>query len=167
MYNNGKDEKGHNHMVEHMEKIDINKNQDIDRILAKGIKRYDETLRKLSKNCTDGKIYPQELKYIHDTMLELYDGVAGEKDPGMVGYVCEKPLANVFGHEKYASLFGKAAIIMFSLAREHFFFDANKRTAVMSSYTFLMKNDYELIVSNDTLYDTCISVATGNMNEDE
>lgn len=113
------------------------------------------------------KIYPQELNYIHDTMLELYGGLPGEKDPGMIGYVCEKPFAIVFGHEKYSSLFEKAAIIMFSLGRGHYFFDGNKRTAIMSTYTFLMKNNYELIVSNETLYDTCISVATGSMNEQE
>ena len=62
----------------------------------------------------------------------------------MIDYVCEKPLA-----------------------RGHYFFDGNKRTAVMATYTFLMKNGYELIVSNETLFEVCISIYKGSMNEKE
>jgi death-on-curing protein len=113
------------------------------------------------------RLYPHELRYIHDTMLELYGGLAGEKDPGMIDYVCEKPFLIVFGYEKYPDLFEKAAVIMFTLARGHYFFDGNKRTALMSTYTFLMKNGYELIVSNETLFEMCIAVATGKKNEQE
>src|SRR5690625_1911665 len=111
------------------------------------------------------KLYPHELRYIHDTMLELYGGLSGEKDPGMIDYVCEKPFAIVFGQERHPEFFEKASVIMFSLARGHYFFDGNKRTAVMATYTFLMKNGYELVVSNETLFEICISVSEGSMNE--
>lgn len=111
------------------------------------------------------KLYPHELRHIHNTMLELYGGLSGEKDPGMIDYVCEKPFAIIFGHERHPDLFEKASVIMFSLARGHYFFDGNKRTAAMATYTFLMKNGYEIIVSNETLFDICISVAEGSMNE--
>lgn len=113
------------------------------------------------------KLYPHELRHIHDTMLEHYGGLSGEKNPGMIEYVCEKPFAVVFDHERYPDLFEKASVIMFSLARGHYFFDGNKRTAVMATYTFLMKNGYELVVSNETLFEICISVAEGSMNEQE
>jgi death-on-curing protein len=82
------------------------------------------------------KLHPHELRYIHDKMLKLYGGLPGEKDPGMLDYVCEKPFAIVFGHEKHPTLFEKAAVILFSLARGHYFYDGNKRTAVMATYTF-------------------------------
>lgn len=111
------------------------------------------------------KLYPYELRHIHNMMLERYGGLSGEKDPEMIDYVCEKPFLFIYGHEKYPDLFEKAAVIRFSLARGHYFFDGNKRTAVMATYTFLMKNGYELIVSNDSLFEVSISVAKGNMNE--
>src|SRR5699024_8521567 len=76
------------------------------------------------------KLYPHELEIIHDTMLELYGGLPGEKDPGMIEYVCKKPFAIVFGHEQYPTQFEKAAVILFSWARGHSFYDGNKRTAV-------------------------------------
>jgi len=38
------------------------------------------------------KLYPHELRHIHKTMLDRYGGLSGEKDPGMIDYVCEKPL---------------------------------------------------------------------------
>lgn len=53
MCDNGKSKKGHDIMAKNMEKAELNKkneNQNIDKILAKGIDRYDKTLKKLSKN---------------------------------------------------------------------------------------------------------------------
>ncbi|WP_256363759.1 type II toxin-antitoxin system death-on-curing family toxin [Geobacillus thermocatenulatus] len=45
------------------------------------------------------------------------------------------------------------------MATGHYFSDGNKRTAVMVAYSFLMKNGYELMVSDDELFERCIKVA--------
>lgn len=53
MWDNGKRSKGNDRMAKNKEKAELNKkdeNQDLDKILAKGIDRYDKTLKKLSKN---------------------------------------------------------------------------------------------------------------------
>lgn len=54
MCKNDKREKENDSMAKNMEKANLNKNneneQSLDRILAKGIERYDKTLKKLSKN---------------------------------------------------------------------------------------------------------------------
>jgi len=53
MCDNGKSKKGHDSMAKNMEKDELNKkgeNRNLDKILAKGIDRYDKTLKKLSKN---------------------------------------------------------------------------------------------------------------------
>jgi len=50
--------KGRDNMAKNMEKADSNKkdkNLDLDKILAKGIARYDKTLKKLSRNWKNGK----------------------------------------------------------------------------------------------------------------
>lgn len=56
---------------------------------------------------------------------------------------------------------------MFAIARGHHFNDGNKRTAAMAAYSFLMKNGFELIASDENLYNTCIKVATGEMSENQ
>jgi len=53
MCDNGKRNKRNDSMAKNMEKLELNKkdeSQDLDKILAKGIDRYDGTLKKLSKN---------------------------------------------------------------------------------------------------------------------
>lgn len=112
------------------------------------------------------KLSIEELKYIHDTMLERYGGLAGERNAGMLEYVCEKPFLNTFGQEQYPGLFIKAAVLMYALARGHYFNDGNKRTASMATYVFLLKNGYELVVTEEELYETIIKVAVGDIKED-
>lgn len=106
-----------------------------------------------------------ELRHIHDVMLELYGGLKGEKDPGMIDYVCEKPFLEIFNQEQYPSIDEKAAVFMCAIAKGHYFLDANKRTAAMAVYTFLMKDGFEIIVSNENLFHTCQNVAKGNLRE--
>ncbi|MEB3752604.1 type II toxin-antitoxin system death-on-curing family toxin [Geobacillus sp. FSL W8-0032] len=113
------------------------------------------------------KLHPEELRYIHDEMLHYYGGIPGEKDPGMIEYVCQQPFVNLFGKEMYPSLFEKAAVYMIAIATGHYFLDGNKRTAVMAAYSFLMKNGYELIVSDDELFEMCIKVAKKEVREKE
>lgn len=49
---NGKDNKGEKDMTQAIKRIEMNKAEmrSIDKILNKGIKRYDKALKKLSKN---------------------------------------------------------------------------------------------------------------------
>lgn len=100
-------------------------------------------------------------------MINKYGGLAGIKDAGALEYVCEKPFLQLFNQEQYPDIFHKAAVLMFAIARRHYFYDGNKRTAAMGVYSFLMKNNYELIVSNNALYNTCIKIATGEMSENQ
>lgn len=48
-------------------------------------------------------ILPEELRYIHDVMIERYGGLSGEKDPGMIGYACEKPFSVIYGQDRCIS----------------------------------------------------------------
>lgn len=81
------------------------------------------------------KLTPNELRFIHHKMLELYGGLQGGKR-SRIDYVCQNPFLTIYGHEQYPDLFQKATILMYSLSRGHYFFDGNKRTAAMSTYTF-------------------------------
>jgi Fic/DOC family len=50
----------------------------------------------------------------------------------------------VLGQDAYPDLFGKAAALLHSLARNHQLVDGNKRLAWLATYAFLAKNDIEL-----------------------
>lgn len=99
--------------------------------------------------------------------MKKYGGLEGEKDPGMIEYACEKPFISVFGQDRYPTIYKKAASYMITIAKGHFFIDGNKRTAIMTAYSFLSKNSYELVVTDEELYDICISVATDKLSESE
>lgn len=108
-------------------------------------------------------ITPEELRYIHDDMLTSYGGLPGEKEPGMINYVCEKP----FMFDRYPLIFEKAAVLMISIAIGHYFVDANKRTAYMAAYIFLLKNGHEIIVSNEEMFQTARKIAKKEMSQVE
>lgn len=61
-------------------------------------------------------------------MINKYGGLAGIKDAGALEYVCEKPFLQLFNQEQYPDIFHKAAVLMFAIARGHYFYDGNKRT---------------------------------------
>jgi death-on-curing protein len=50
-----------------------------------------------------------------------------------------------------ARLFRKKAALMESLAQNHPFVDANKRTAITAASLFLVQNNYRLIATNEEL----------------
>jgi death on curing protein len=108
-------------------------------------------------------LHPEELRHIHDQMLDLYGGLPGEKEPGMLEYVCDKPF--MFG--RFPLLFEKAAVLMIAIATGHYFVDANKRTAAMATYIFLLKNSHEILVTDEELFNVTLKVAKKEMNKDE
>ena len=55
----------------------------------------------------------------------------------------------------------------FSLAKNHPFNDANKRTALIAMRLFLKLNGYDLAASAEDKYKTIIRVAASDISEDE
>ncbi|RKD27081.1 hypothetical protein BEP19_00470 [Ammoniphilus oxalaticus] len=103
-----------------------------------------------------------DIRLIHDIMLETYGGIPGIKDPGMLDYIAEKPFYGPFGlkGEAFPGLFLKAAIYMESIATLHCFNDAHKRTSIGCAEMFLNFNGYELDMHEGELFDLAIEIAT-------
>ena len=58
----------------------------------------------------------------------------------------------------------KASCYLRSFARNHPFFDGNKRTALLSTITFLEKNGYEITADNEKLFKLVEKVVKGRLN---
>lgn len=105
------------------------------------------------------KLYPEDIREIHDTSLELYNGLSGENEPGLIDFMAEKPFQGFGNEEYYPGLFLKAAIYMEGFSTHQLFCDGNKRTGYLCAKLFLLINGYHLIVTDDDLYNTAIGVA--------
>lgn len=60
-----------------------------------------------------------------------------------------------------------AAAYAYGIARNHPFIDGNKRTALVASFTFLYLNGYKVITSQAENVTVFLSLASGNLSEDE
>ena len=61
--------------------------------------------------------------------------------------------------------FEMAAAYLFHIARNHPFFDGNKRTALMSALVFLGLNGQRLEADADSLYELVDGVAVGGVDK--
>lgn len=82
---------------------------------------------------------------INTVQIRLYSPKeqAGVKDPGLLDSAINRPKQSVFGQDAYPSIFEKAAALFESIAKNHAFHNANKRTALASLIVFLKINHYK------------------------
>lgn len=66
----------------------------------------------------------------------------GVKFPDLLNSAVNRPQQSAFGEDAYSSVFEKAAALFESLAQNHVFHNANKRTAFLSLLQFLTYNGY-------------------------
>lgn len=81
---------------------------------------------------------------INTVQIRLYSpkDQAGVKDPGLLDSALNLPKQSVFGQDPYPSIYEKAAALFESIAKNHAFHNANKRTALASLIIFLKTNHY-------------------------
>ena len=87
-----------------------------------------------------------EVTILHRVALDLHGGGEGLRDPGMLDSALANPRQAFGGEELYPSLSDKAAILAFSLIKNHPFIDGNKRVAFAGLARFLRLNGWVLIV---------------------
>lgn len=103
------------------------------------------------------------LLMVHDEQLVEHGGISGVRDMGMFESALAKPqnLA-VYGVPDFAEL---AASYGLGLAKNHPFFDGNKRTAFIAVDLFLQLNGYQLIADDAKCVLTMLAVAAGEVDE--
>lgn len=75
--------------------------------------------------------------------------LSGVKDPGLLDSAINRPKQSAFGEDAYPSLYEKAAALFESIAQNHVFYNANKRTAFVSLVVFLRYNGYKLMLTTE------------------
>ncbi len=103
---------------------------------------------------------------IHDEQLAEHGGLPGIRDLGVVQSALARPrnLVSYDGCEDVARL---AAAYIFGIARNHGFFDGNKRTALVTADLFLMLNGHELVSSPVENVLMILGVADGTLSEED
>lgn len=100
---------------------------------------------------------------IHEDQRQQYGGNAGVLNDGGI----ESALGRARNRFEYAgaSLFECAACYIFGLAKNHWYQDANKRTAYMTGWTFLRVNGFFVRAAPNEIIQLMLDVATDVADE--
>ena len=105
----------------------------------------------------------QQILHLHQKSLSEWGGQAGVRDQGLFESAWARPQQSYMGEDAYSDLFEKVATLMESLAKNHPFFDGNKRTALLAGILFLNINGWQLKVSNETAVEKVLQIATSQI----
>ena len=86
------------------------------------------------------------------------------RDLGLVQSALARPETSLFGEPAYPTIDLKGAALMESLARNHPFFDGNKRSAWFGLNYFLALNSWEIDATEDESFAYILDVATGQLD---
>lgn len=103
----------------------------------------------------------------HDLELATHGGGQGIRDQGLLESALARP-RNIWVYaDSQPSFFRLAAAYAFGISSNHPFVDGNKRTALVVSFAFLEVNGIEVTASQEAAYLTILSLAAGEMSEDQ
>jgi death on curing protein len=103
---------------------------------------------------------------LHDAIIADFGGLPGVKNPGLLESAVSKAVVTAGGDDAYPGLFTKTAAIGYSIAQNHVFNDANKRTALSVMVLILEINDVFVAPSEDASSTLMILIATGHLSID-
>lgn len=104
---------------------------------------------------------------MHELQLEIHGGLAGVRDAGLLASAVHRPL-NLWSYSgKTADFASLAACYAVGVARNHPFFDGNKRTAMVLCETFLRLNGCLLQATDDECYEAMIGLAASEWTEEQ
>lgn len=86
-------------------------------------------------------------------------GGIGPKDSGMLISALTRPHVSYGGVDKWNTIHEKAATLLYGLIMNHPFYDANKRTAYLTTVHYLYGNGFILSVSPKELEDLTVLIA--------
>lgn len=111
-------------------------------------------------------ITESQAKAIHNKPLALFGGASGILDEGKLSSALARP-RHIQTYNSHASLYELAAAYAWGLVKNHPFVDGNKRTAFVVMAVFLKVNEIDLVVPETEVVVTMISLAAGEMTEEQ
>jgi death-on-curing protein len=111
----------------------------------------------------------QEVIAINLLVIERYSPKEhkGVKLPDLLNSAINRPKQSAFGEEAYPTIFGKAGALFESLAKNHTFHNANKRTAFLALIQFLAYNGFQFQMSQKQAEDFVVDVVNQKYEFDE
>ncbi|OXT15242.1 hypothetical protein B9K06_22295 [Bacillus sp. OG2] len=102
----------------------------------------------------------EQVMFLNAHQIKLYTPgeMVGVKDWTMLDSAINRPKQSAFGEDAYPHVIHKAAALYESLAKNHAFQNANKRTALASLYMFLRKNGFKLVADKKEAEDFTVKV---------
>jgi len=104
---------------------------------------------------------------IHKRQLAEHGGMAGVRDEGLLSSALARPQHLLVYSKDQPEITTLAATYGFGIAKNHPFFDGNKRTAYVVCRTFLMLNGHDIKATQEEKYLTFLKLAEGNLSEEE
>lgn len=87
---------------------------------------------------------------------------AGVRDHSLLESAIHRPQQSVFGEDAYPTIFLKAAALVDSLAKNHSFHNGNKRTAYVTTKSFLLINEYHLKFNREFAVNFMVDIVKGD-----
>ncbi|HEY1660602.1 MAG TPA: type II toxin-antitoxin system death-on-curing family toxin [Candidatus Sulfotelmatobacter sp.] len=109
-------------------------------------------------------INQRALLLLHSETLAEHGGLAGVRDYGLLESALARP-QHLHSYEPKSDLAALAAAYGFGLARNHPFFDGNKRAAFLAIGLFLQINDRELLADPVEAIAVILKLAEGGLRE--
>ena len=98
---------------------------------------------------------------IHRSLIEVYGGVEGIRDVGLLHSAIAMPQASFGGAFLHKDLLEMAAAYLYHNTQNHPFLDGNKRTGAATAIVFLAMNDIVIEADEDALVELTLAVAEG------
>lgn len=91
----------------------------------------------------------------------------GLMNPNLLNSSVERPKQTVLGEDAYPTIFQEAAALFESLAKNHCFYNGNKRTAFVSLLQFLAYNGYRFVMEPKEAEDFVVDMVVHRYSFDE
>ena len=102
---------------------------------------------------------------MHERLLAEHGGATGLRDDGMLDSALARPQQLLAYNEP--DLYDLATAYVGGILRNHPFVDGNKRTAFMTAYVFLARNDLQLMASEVEAVQFVTALAANEVEETE
>jgi death-on-curing protein len=104
------------------------------------------------------------VRAIHEVQLARHGGSSGIRDEGLLESALARP-QQIFHYEDQPSLTRLAGAYAFGIAKNHPFFDGNKRTAFVTAAVFLADNGWRLVAEQAEATVATLRLAGGEWTE--
>ena len=108
----------------------------------------------------------KDLYVLHNQLLARFGGLEGIRDEGLLESALYRPVQK-FQYEPNSTLPELAASYSYGIARNHPFFDGNKRSALLAAIVFLEINGMKFNATEEEAVLETLALAAGERTEEE